>query len=67
MTPRRVCLLDAAEAAVLEQVQVRLVTPEEEARWDQLMSQRHYLKSARMVGRTVALRGGVPKESGWPC
>lgn len=53
MSPRRVSLLDPEEAAALEQVQVRLVTPEEEARWDQLMSQRHYLKSARMVGEQL--------------
>lgn len=46
-------LTDPAEAAVVEQIQVCLVEPEEEARWDELMSQHHYLKSARMVGEQL--------------
>ena len=46
-------LTDAAEAAVVEHIEVRLVRPEEEARWDELMIQRHYLKSARMVGEQL--------------
>jgi hypothetical protein len=53
MSKSRLVLTDAAEAAVVEQVQVRLVRPEEEARWDQLMIQHHYLKSARMVGEQL--------------
>lgn len=46
-------LTDPAEAVVVEEIQVRLVQPEEEARWDQLMIQHHYLKSARMVGEQL--------------
>ena len=46
-------LTDPAEAAVVEQIEVCLVEPEEEARWDELMSQNHYLKSARMVGEQL--------------
>ena len=46
-------LTDPAETAVVEQIEVCLVEPEEEARWDELMSQHHYLKSARMVGEQL--------------
>lgn len=53
MSKSRLVLTDAAEAAVVEQIQVRLVRPEEGARWDQLMIQHHYLKSARMVGEQL--------------
>lgn len=53
MSKSRLVLTDAAEAAVVEQVQVRLVRPEEEARWNQLMIQHHYLKSAQMVGEQL--------------
>lgn len=45
--------MDASDAEVLEQVEVRLVRAEEEARWDELMIQHHYLKSARMVGEQL--------------
>ena len=53
MSKTRLVLTDPAEAAVVEQIQVCLVEPEEEARWDELMSQHHYLKSARMVGEQL--------------
>jgi len=46
-------LTDPAEAAVVEKIQVRLARPEEEARWDELIVQHHYLKSARMVGEQL--------------
>lgn len=39
-----------ADAFVLEHVTVRLIHPKERGRWDQLMTERHYLKSADMVG-----------------
>jgi hypothetical protein len=46
--------LDPVEAAVVEQIQVRLVIGEdEESRWNQLISQHHYLKSAQMVGEQL--------------
>lgn len=35
---------------MLEQVTVRLLLAKERRRWDQLMMERHYLKSADMVG-----------------
>lgn len=53
MSKSRLVLTDAAEAAVVEQIQVRLVRPEEEARWEELIEQHHYLKSARMVGEQL--------------
>ena len=46
-------LTDAAEAAVVEKIELRLVRPEEEARWEELVIQHHYLKSARMVGEQL--------------
>jgi len=33
-----------ADAEVLAKVSVRLIAPEEKARWDQLIIERHYLK-----------------------
>ena len=37
--------LDAAEPAVLDQVRVRLITLDEQARWDGLIATRPYLKN----------------------
>lgn len=53
MAKARVELTDAAEAAVVAQVEVRLVRPGEAARWEELMSQHHYLKHGRMVGEQL--------------
>jgi hypothetical protein len=53
MTKMRSVLTDPAEAAVVEQIEVRLVRAEEVARWEELMCQHHYLKSARMVGEQL--------------
>ncbi len=53
MSHGRLVLTDPAEAAVVEQVQVRLVPPEEAERWNRLMSEHHYLKSAQMVGEQL--------------
>lgn len=50
---RRSVWLDPAEQAVLDQVRVRLITPEELARWDDLIATRHYLKNARLVGEQL--------------
>jgi hypothetical protein len=44
---------DAAEAAVLDQVRLRLVLPEEQARWEQLMSEHHYLENGNLVGERL--------------
>jgi hypothetical protein len=46
-------LSDPAEAAVLNQITVRLIRREEQARWDQLVSQHHYLKNANLVGERL--------------
>lgn len=46
-------VLDPAEAAVLDQITVRLIQPEEQARWDQLVTQQHYLKNANLVGERL--------------
>jgi predicted transposase YbfD/YdcC len=53
MCKKRLVLTDPAEAAVLDQIQVRLVRPEEEAEWNRLMVENHYLKSAQMVGEQL--------------
>jgi len=39
-----------ADASVLKRVTVRLILSKERRRWDELMTERHYLKSADMVG-----------------
>jgi hypothetical protein len=49
--PRR--LPDMDEQSLLEEVQVRLIHPREQTRWNQLVCQHHYLKSARMVGQQL--------------
>ncbi len=41
------------EAAVVNEIVVRLVRPEEVGEWDRLMIQHHYLKSATMVGEQL--------------
>jgi len=41
---------DKEEQAVLEGVSVRLITPEERQRFDELLVKHHYLKSATLVG-----------------
>src|ERR1039457_5070250 len=46
-------LTDPAEAAVLDQITVRLVRPEEQVRWDQLVREHHYLKNANLVGERL--------------
>jgi hypothetical protein len=53
MSKKQLVLTDPAEAAVVDQIQVRLVRPEEQAEWDRLMEENHYLKSAQMVGEQL--------------
>lgn len=43
-------LPNATEQAVLDGLIVRLIVPTEQPRWDELVTQRHYLKNARLVG-----------------
>ena len=62
---------DAAEAAVLDQVRLRLVLPEEQARWEQLMSEHHYLENGNLVGERWLGNGSAMwrsiKADGWGC
>jgi hypothetical protein len=54
-------LPNETEQAVLDGLTVRLTEPSEQARWDGLIEQEHYLKNARLVGeqlRYVAEYGG---------
>jgi hypothetical protein len=53
MSNKQFVVRDPAEAVVLQQIQVRLVRPEEEAEWSRSMVENHYLKSARMVGEQL--------------
>ena len=46
-------LPNVAEQAVLDGLVVRLIAPEEESRWNQEITQRHYLKNARLVGEQL--------------
>ena len=46
-------LPDFDEQAVLETIQVRLVLPEEHARWNNLVRKHHYLKNAHLVGEQL--------------
>ena len=60
---RRSVWLAPAEQAVLDQVRVRLITPDEQVRWDDLIATRHYLKNATLVGEQ--LRDGVEHDGQW--
>jgi hypothetical protein len=42
-----------ADAEILERVSVRLIKPQEKARWDALICERHYLGNAQLVGRQL--------------
>lgn len=53
MSKKQLVLTDPAEAAVVDQIQVRLARPEEEAEWNRRMVENHYLKSAEMVGEQL--------------
>lgn len=44
---------DEEEAKMLGQVQVRLVLPQEAERWEQMVREHHYLKSANLVGERL--------------
>ena len=56
-------LTDPAEAAVLGEIIVRQVRPEEQARWDQLVSEQHYLENANLVGERLCY--GVEYRGQW--
>ena len=46
-------ILSLAETDVLNQVRLRLITPLEQARWDELVTEYHYLKNAELVGERL--------------
>jgi Domain of unknown function (DUF4338)/DDE_Tnp_1-associated/Transposase DDE domain len=53
MPDKQIRLSDRAEAAVLDQIVVRLIERHEQRRWDQLVSQHHYLENAKLVGERL--------------
>jgi hypothetical protein len=53
MRKKQMSLMDPAEAAVLDQITVRRIEPAEQDRWNQLVSQHHYLKNASLVGERL--------------
>jgi len=63
MQNKQIKLSDRAEAAVLDHVIVRLIEPHERERWDQEVSQHHYLQNAKMVGEQ--LRYVVEYQGRW--
>lgn len=42
-----------ADAEILARVSMRLIAPQEKARWDALICERHYLGNAHLVGRQL--------------
>ena len=44
---------DYEDAEILAKVNVRLIEPEEKEQWDRLISERHYLANANLVGRQL--------------
>ena len=46
-------LPDTTEQSILETLQVRLISPQEKERWNRLVCQHHYLKSADLVGEQL--------------
>jgi hypothetical protein len=62
--PKPLRLPNASEQAVLDSLGIRLLTePEDKRRWDQLVIERHYLKSASLVGEQ--LRYVVEHQGQW--
>jgi hypothetical protein len=58
-----IALTDPAEAAVLDHLEVRLIAPHERPRWGQLVSEKHYLRQAHLVGEQ--LRYGAEYQGQW--
>ena len=56
-------LSDPLEAAVVDRIQVRLIKPEEKARWDEVVVEHHYLRNAQRVGEQ--LRYVVEGDGKW--
>jgi hypothetical protein len=53
MQNKQMSLTDAAEAAVVNEMVVELIGPQEQREWDRLISQHHYLKNAHLVGERL--------------
>jgi hypothetical protein len=53
MRKQQLSLSDPIERAFLDEVVVRLVSPHEQRRWEQLVSEHHYLKNACLVGERL--------------
>lgn len=51
--PKPQRLPNPSEQTILEELQIHLVGPKQRARWDRLVRQHHYLKSARLVGEQL--------------
>lgn len=64
MKSRKARLPAEAEQAVLDELDVRLIRPEERARYDQLIEQQHYLKNADLVGEQLRYVA-VDAHGGW--
>lgn len=64
MKSRKARLPAEAQQAVLDELQVRLIRPEERARYDQLIEQEHYLKNADLVGEQLRYVA-VDAQGGW--
>jgi hypothetical protein len=57
--PKPLRLPNTSEQAVLDGLSLRLVTePDEKERWDELVIERHYLKSASLVGEQLRYVAG---------
>ena len=69
MQDKPIRLSDRAEAAVLDEIVVRLIETGEQERWDQQVRQHHYLKNANLVGEqlryVVEYRGQWLALLGW--
>ena len=53
MRKKQMSWMDPAEAAVLDQMTVRRIEPAEQERWNELVSQQHYLRNANLVGERL--------------
>lgn len=51
-----------ADAEILSRVRVRLIEPDEKAKWDALITERHYLGNAHLVGRQLRYVAELDEE-----
>ena len=51
--PKPLRLPEASEPALLDELSVQLIEPQEKPRWDQLIIEHHYLKNAVLVGEQL--------------